>query len=806
MSTQGPFSPATAANDASIGTVAWSNPDNVKVSDNIYATQDFTGSASGNYVKTTDYGFSIPTGATINSITVEAEAKDSIINQILFVRIVRSGVIETTVTNNQVISTTEAYYTFNALPLWNKTWTADIINASDFGAVIYSNSGGSAHTMSVDHVRITVDYTEVPLTISVNDSVTVSESVTTNIVSLVPSVNDTITLTDVPTFQITIVLSVSDSITVTETFDRNPRDVSVFDTITVTESFDESSRYWVGGTGNWDASTTTNWSFTSGGVGGASVPTSSNRVIFDTASNATAYTCTITATASCLDLTMGAPASGQITWAGSSDMLVYGNFNLSGGTSGINRTYSGSISLMANSSGKTVTTNGVNVTTGTFKFGVFAGGTNGTWTLQDGLRATSITLNDGTLVLNGQAIICNSFASEAFNARTLTMGSGTITCSANSDAFTIDTNGGSGTTVTAGTSTVTLTGSNTFFKGGGKTYYNFVCTGTTTQIFGSNTFNDITVSAGKTLKFTAGTTTTVANFSTSGTAGNLITIDSDTTGTHTLTKSGGGLITSEYLNIQHSIATPVDTWYASTNSVNNQGVVTAGSGWTFTAGPPKTLSVSDTITVTESVSNPQIPAPVSDIETVSITENLAWNLSFKDPGNIYASDNTYTSFAATSGDLYVEVSKDAGATFSIPITVTFTGSDTLQTCGTGSTELWGFSWTRADMVNASFRVRLSQGNYSQIYKTFGFTTGSDILTGVEVAIEGNYTGGTMSLDLLKVKVYYGTSVLPVQAGSQVYASDGRKNGEGAGTGTGVLVFYDSTGTWIAVDSGVAVDD
>src|SRR3990167_4016615 len=58
-----------------------------------------------------------------------------------------------------------------------------------------------------------------------------------------------------------------------------------------------ASRYWVGGTGNWDASDTAHWSVSSGGAGGASVPTSSDNVIFDAASDTNAYTCTIAATA-----------------------------------------------------------------------------------------------------------------------------------------------------------------------------------------------------------------------------------------------------------------------------------------------------------------------------------------------------------------------------------------------------------------------------------------------------------------------------------------------------------------------------
>jgi hypothetical protein len=42
-----------------------------------------------------------------------------------------------------------------------------------------------------------------------------------------------------------------------------------------------AARFWVGGTGTWDSSTTTNWSTTTGGAGGASVPGTSDDVTFD---------------------------------------------------------------------------------------------------------------------------------------------------------------------------------------------------------------------------------------------------------------------------------------------------------------------------------------------------------------------------------------------------------------------------------------------------------------------------------------------------------------------------------------------
>lgn len=49
-----------------------------------------------------------------------------------------------------------------------------------------------------------------------------------------------------------------------------------------------ANRYWTGavggGTGTWDTTSTTNWSATSGGAGGASAPTSADSVFFDAGS------------------------------------------------------------------------------------------------------------------------------------------------------------------------------------------------------------------------------------------------------------------------------------------------------------------------------------------------------------------------------------------------------------------------------------------------------------------------------------------------------------------------------------------
>lgn len=81
-----------------------------------------------------------------------------------------------------------------------------------------------------------------------------------------------------------------------------------------------ANRYWVGGTGNWGS--TSKWSTSSGGSGGASVPTSSDDVIFDSNSGV-GFTVTIPGTnAECKSLSAGLPFT--ITGTGGT-LNVFGN-------------------------------------------------------------------------------------------------------------------------------------------------------------------------------------------------------------------------------------------------------------------------------------------------------------------------------------------------------------------------------------------------------------------------------------------------------------------------------------------------
>jgi len=79
-----------------------------------------------------------------------------------------------------------------------------------------------------------------------------------------------------------------------------------------------AARFWVGGTGTWDTTNTANWSATTGGAGGASVPTTADTVTFDslsgtgtvtTATGATCSTLTIAASSPNIAVTLGANLS-----------------------------------------------------------------------------------------------------------------------------------------------------------------------------------------------------------------------------------------------------------------------------------------------------------------------------------------------------------------------------------------------------------------------------------------------------------------------------------------------------------------
>ncbi len=162
----------TVVDDATVGTVAWTNPDNAKVSDDVYATNTPTDQGISHYLKASNFGFSIPSGATINGILVEFERKANVASGIQnikdkYIKIVKAdGTIGTTDKADTVTlwSTTEAYSSYgSSSDLWGETWDDAKINDIDFGVVLSVTAIDDTvpnPIASVDHIRITVYYTE----------------------------------------------------------------------------------------------------------------------------------------------------------------------------------------------------------------------------------------------------------------------------------------------------------------------------------------------------------------------------------------------------------------------------------------------------------------------------------------------------------------------------------------------------------------------------------------------------------------------------------------------------------------------
>lgn len=168
MTTAGPNSPSTAANDAAVGTLTWASTSNVLASDDAYATVDTGagGDATSKYLKVSGFGFSIPPGSTILGITVGVESWHDINDgtgiSTYRARIVKAGSIGST---NKTLtwSTTEAVQNLGgSSDLWGETWTAAEINDASTGFAIsvdVEDGGGATDVAYIDHITMTVEYT-----------------------------------------------------------------------------------------------------------------------------------------------------------------------------------------------------------------------------------------------------------------------------------------------------------------------------------------------------------------------------------------------------------------------------------------------------------------------------------------------------------------------------------------------------------------------------------------------------------------------------------------------------------------------
>lgn len=195
-----------------------------------------------------------------------------------------------------------------------------------------------------------------------------------------------------------------------------------------------ANRYWVGGAGTWDAVNTANWSATSGGAGGASVPTSVDDVFFNASSG----------------------ISGNLIQIATGLTVFCNNLNFTGCVATFSAAANCTLEIYASLIlAATVQTNGF---TGTFSF--VGAGTNilapngralncglsfnnplGRWTLQGNVHlgnAGGTALISGTLALNNFILTGGRFRSIVAANRTIEFGtSGQIVVVGSATVFTI---------------------------------------------------------------------------------------------------------------------------------------------------------------------------------------------------------------------------------------------------------------------------------------------------------------------------------------------------------------------------------
>jgi hypothetical protein len=313
-----------------------------------------------------------------------------------------------------------------------------------------------------------------------------------------------------------------------------------------------ADRYWRGGSGTWDATTTTNWSATSGGAGGASAPTSADNVIFNSASNATLYTVTIGTNAACADLTAAGPLTGAVTFSLGATAIIscYGSMTLP--ATGLTWTTTGGATLNfhATTTGKTITTNGVAL--GALSIQLV--GTGGGWTLGSALTGAGAFFNiiAGDFNTGNFNLTVNTIASNLTATRSITLGSSTLTLAAQAPTSFVSTN----LTFNAGTSQITCTNANPTFAGGGLTFYNVSFTSTAInfiQIGGVNTFNNLTFAA----RASAGNGIVVFPSNVTTTINGTLTLGSGTTGVARLTLIASGIAQPATLSVA-TLAAPTD--------------------------------------------------------------------------------------------------------------------------------------------------------------------------------------------------------------------------------------------------------
>jgi hypothetical protein len=351
--------------------------------------------------------------------------------------------------------------------------------------------------------------------------------------------------------------------------------------------------FWVGGTGTWDGSSTSNWSATSGGAGGSGPPNASDTVNFD--SNSGVGVCTTVVGAVADRLTMNV-ASLELSLG--ANLALTTLLTLTLGTVKINGyIFSFRFFSSTNTNTRVIDFGGGSIS--------LSGSGASIWSLNNGTNFSYV----GTPVVNltysggtGTRAV-SSFTSSEATALTFNVVAGTDTVRIDGRARTVDLTGfsgtyngasdlslyenftvSSGTTVASGAGTLTFSGSpkTRLVTSNGKTFdFNLSVntTGSTIKFLDALTQGStkaFTFTAG-TVQFKDGVTSTVGVFTTPGTTQK--SMESTFAGSQATLSKASGIVNVTYLTIKDINATGGATWNSFTTNNNIDGG--NNSGWDF---------------------------------------------------------------------------------------------------------------------------------------------------------------------------------------------------------------------------------
>lgn len=418
--------------------------------------------------------------------------------------------------------------------------------------------------------------------------------------------------------------------------------------------------YWVAGNGTWDGTTTTNWSATSGGAGGAGVPTTADDAIINSASGG--GTCTIGSNAVCRtanttgSTTALAFGTNTISCHGSATSVWLGDTTYSvSGTPKVVLAYTGGTGTRTINSRTVTEANSISFDviggTDTVAFSVnnryrnlnFTG-FSGSWTLVAMLCYGDLTLSPNMTVGSNTTVL-------TFGA---TSGTKSITCSGKTIDCPITFNGAGGTWAFAdnfasgATRTLTFTNGTLNASGNSVSIGNFALgSGTKTLTLGSGTW---------TVAGNWDSNTNVTNLTVSASVGTITMTGSSAKNFAggakswpTLNQGGAGALTVQqsntFVNITNTVQPATITFTSGTTQTVTDFDVSGTSGnlMTVNASTPGSQAILSDSTGTNTVA-------FVDLKDIAATGGATWEAYLAD-GNVDSGNNTGWVFTSSLASL-----------------------------------------------------------------------------------------------------------------------------------------------------------